>query len=145
MRILALRPAGPRVCALPKWRLRRVLTYIEQNIAEPITLGDLAGAAGLSRMHFAAQFKAATGCRPHEHLLQHRIETAQAMMSNSDIALVEVALSVGFQTQSHFSTVFKRVAGQTPGKWRRMRETHGALFPAGRRAIRIAGQRVAGP
>ena len=83
-------------------------------------------------MHFAAQFRAATGCRPHEHLLQQRIETAQAMMSGSEVALVEVALSVGFQTQSHFTTVFKRVTGHTPARWRRVR---GSGVPTSGRAI----------
>jgi AraC family transcriptional regulator len=124
LRLLSVRTPPARVCALPKWRLRRVLAFIEANIAGPISLGDLAAVAGLSRMHFAAQFKAATGCRPHEHVLQQRIEAAQAMMSSSAAPLVEVALSVGFQTQSHFSTVFKRVVGQTPARWRRLRDLY---------------------
>ena len=119
MRVLALRPTSPRVGALPKWRLRRVQEHLAANISEPITLRDLAEAAGLSRMHFAAQFRVATGCRPHDYLLQQRIEQAKQMLASTDVPLVEVALSVGFQTQSHFSTVFKRLAGDTPGRWQR--------------------------
>jgi AraC-like DNA-binding protein len=121
MRVLASRPAASRVGALPKWRLRRVQELLAANIAEPITLADLAEAAGLSRMHFAAQFRAATGCSPHEYLLQHRIECAKQMLTSMDMPIVEVALSVGFQTQSHFSTVFKRLAGETPARWQRCR------------------------
>ena len=126
MRLLAVRPPVPRVCALPKWRLRRVLTYIEENIAEPITLGDLAGGGRAVAHAFRRAVQGSHGLPPARALLQRRIETAQAMMSNSDTALVEVALSVGFQTQSHFSTVFKRVTGQTPARWRRMRDAHRA-------------------
>ena len=119
MRVLTLRQPVPRVGALPKWRLRRVLDHLAANISEPISLGDLADAAGLSRMHFAAQFRVATGCRPHDYLLQHRIEHAKQLLASTDTPLVEVALSTGFQTQSHFSTVFKRLAGNTPARWQR--------------------------
>ena len=119
MRVLTMRPPSPRVGALPKWRLRRVQEHLAANISEPISLADLAEAAGLSRMHFAAQFRVATGCRPHDYLLQQRIEHAKQMLARTNTPLVEVALSVGFQTQSHFSTVFKRLAGDTPARWQR--------------------------
>jgi AraC-like DNA-binding protein len=119
MRLLTLQATPPRQTALSKWRLRRVLDYIAANIAEPISLSDLAAVAGLSRMHFAAQFRAAAGCSPHEYLLLQRIECAKAALSEATMPLAEVALSVGFQTQSHFSTVFKRFTGETPGRWQR--------------------------
>ncbi len=118
-RLLALRPSLPRVGALVKWRLRRIQKHVDASMGDPVTLADLAAAAGLSRMHFAAQFRAATGCRPHEYLLQQRIECAKATLSRSGMPLAEVALSVGFQTQSHFSTVFKRLTGETPARWQR--------------------------
>ena len=104
---------------LPKWRLRRVQQFVNSHISERITLGDMASAAGLSAMHFAAKFRAATGCRPHEYLLQQRIERAKAAICDENLSLVEAALSVGFQTQAHFTTVFKRITGETPGEWRR--------------------------
>ena len=78
-----------------------------------ITLSVLAKIAGLSRMHFAAQFRVATGYRPREYLLHQRIERAKSLLSNSETALAEVALTVGFSTQAHFSTVFKQITGET--------------------------------
>jgi AraC family transcriptional regulator len=84
-------------------------------------LADLASSAGLTRMHFAAQFRAATGLRPHEYLLRRRIERAQEMLVGTGMSLVDVALSVGFQTQAHFTSVFKRYAGQPPRAWRESR------------------------
>jgi AraC family transcriptional regulator len=86
---------------------------------EPLSLADLAAVAGLSRMHFAAQFRAATGYRPHDYLLHQRIESAKAILSNTGMPLAEVAVSLGFQAQAHFSTVFKRLTGETPARWRR--------------------------
>jgi AraC-like DNA-binding protein len=107
------------VATLPKWRLMRVLTYIETNMGERITLANLAAAAGLSRMYFAKQFRAATGMRPHDFVLRKRIERAQQMLAETSDALVDIALSVGFQTQAHFTTVFKKFAGYTPYQFRR--------------------------
>ncbi len=107
-----------KVNALAKWRLRRVEDYVSANFHRGIGLSDLAKVAGLSRMHFAAQFRAATGYRPREYLLHQRIEQAKSIMSNTGTSLAEVALTVGFSTQAHFSTVFKRITDETPARWR---------------------------
>ncbi|MET0332289.1 MAG: AraC family transcriptional regulator [Dyella sp.] len=106
-----------RSTALQPWRLTRALDYIEAHLGENIALAELAEAAGLTRMHFAAQFRAATGLRPHEYLLRRRIERAQELLRREPISLADVALSVGFQTQAHFTTVFKRFVGRTPHRW----------------------------
>jgi transcriptional regulator GlxA family with amidase domain len=104
---------------LPKWRLKRVQVYMERNIGESLSLAELAAAAGLSRMHFAAQFRAATGLRPHSYLLHLRIAQAKMIMATSSMPLAQIALIVGFQAQSHFSTVFKRLTNETPACWRK--------------------------
>lgn len=119
-----LEPSHPKtdrqrpVAGLPKWRLSRVLTYIDTNIGDSITLASLSAAAGLSRMHFARQFRSATGMRPHDYVLRRRIARAQQMLAVSSDTLIDIALSVGFQTQAHFTTVFKRIVGSTPSRWR---------------------------
>jgi AraC family transcriptional regulator len=122
-------PAG----ALAKWRLRRVQALVDASLAEPLTLSDLAAAAGLSRMHFAAQFRAATGSSPHEYLLCRRIEAAKALLVGSNKSLAEIALDVGFMAQAHFTTVFKRLVGSTPARWRRARQDAGSPQPNTRR------------
>jgi AraC family transcriptional regulator len=109
---------GRRIRALQKWRLRRVVDYIDNHLADKISLQDLAAVAGLSRMHFASQFRVATGLRPHEFLLRRRIRRAEEMLQNGTMTIVEIALNVGFQTQAHFTTVFKRFVGHTPRQWR---------------------------
>jgi AraC-like DNA-binding protein len=106
---------------LSKWRLKRVASYVAGHIGDKVTLADMAGAARLSRMHFAALFLRATGLRPHEYLLRQRVAVARELLLSTDRPIVEVALSVGFQTQAHFTTVFKRVTGSTPARWRENR------------------------
>jgi AraC family transcriptional regulator len=111
-------PEPGKATPLPRWRLKRAMDYVESRLDETITLAELAASTGLTRMHFAAQFRAATGLRPHEYLLLRRVERAQEMLLGTDMPVVEIALSVGFQTQSHFTTVFKRFTGQPPLAWR---------------------------
>jgi len=110
--------SGRNVRSLQRWRLKRVIQYVDENLSAKITLQDLAAVAGLSRMHFAAQFRGAMGMRPHEYLLKRRIERAEKLLKRNDMPLVEIALTVGFQTQAHFTTVFKRFTGDTPYQWR---------------------------
>jgi AraC-like DNA-binding protein len=110
-----------KVSALARWRLKRAIDYFESQIGKPVSLADVASSAGLTRMHFAAQFRAATGLRPHGYLLRRRIERAQELLAETGRSLVDIALSVGFQTQSHFTSVFKRYTGLPPRAWRESR------------------------
>lgn len=106
-----------RTC-LPNWRLQRVNNYVTSHLSESITLSDMASAAGLSPMHFAAQFRAATGYRPHHYVLLCRLDRAKELMTDASRSMLDIALDVGFHTQAHFTTVFKRLTGKTPGAWR---------------------------
>jgi len=111
--------------ALQRWRLKRVLEYIDSHLTDKISLQDIAAAAGLSRMHFESQFRAATGMRPHDYLLRQRIRRAEHLLSQTDLSLAEIALTVGFRTQAHFTSVFKRFMNNTPYQWRSARRLNG--------------------
>lgn len=108
-----------RASALPGWRLRRAIEFMDAHLAEPIRLMDIASSVGLSRMHFAAQFRQATGYSPHTFLTRRRIERAQHLLRHSpQMTMLDIALDCGFASQSHFSDVFGRFVGETPGLWR---------------------------
>jgi AraC-like DNA-binding protein len=117
-------PAGPRAGGLVAWRLKRVADFVDARLEEPLSLADLAHAAGLSPMHFAAQFRLATGFTPREYLTRRRIDRARDLLRHSTLPIVEVALNVGFQTQAHFTTVFRRLSGAPPGRWREREAAH---------------------
>jgi AraC-like DNA-binding protein len=129
--------ARPKVAELARWRLRRAIEFVESNLANSISSAEIAAATGLTRMHFAAQFKAATGLRPHEYLLRRRVERAQEMLVQTDMPVVDIALSVGFQSQSHFTVVFNRFIGRPPHAWRQSqgngRDGLKAVFKSGSR------------
>lgn len=109
---------------LPAWRLRRVTDLVDTQLHSAISLADMASVAGLSPMHFAAQFKAATGTRPHHYLVARRIARAKRLLIETNGTILDVAIAVGFQTQAHFSTVFKQHEAVTPGQWRTAHAPH---------------------
>lgn len=120
---------------LAPWRLKRATSFVEANLTKPIGLVDLSAAAGLSRMHFAAQFRTATGVSPHTYILQRRIEAAKQLLGEPQHTIRHVACAVGFKSEAHFVNVFRRLVGDSPGRWRRsMREQQDAadLGRAGR-------------
>jgi AraC family transcriptional regulator len=109
--------------------LRRAIDFMEANLHHPIVLQDIAAQTGLSRMYFAAQFRRSTGFSPHAYLLTRRLEKAKEMLVSESLPLLDVAIAVGFQSQSHFTAVFRKLVGSTPGKWRAhasQRDTPGA-------------------
>jgi AraC family transcriptional regulator len=103
---------------LPKWRLKRVVDYIEANVTRPIYLAEISNAAGLTRMYFAAQFRAATGCSPSNYILKRKVARSQQFLLDPRLSIADVAAMMGFSTQAHFTVVFKRFVGKTPVRWR---------------------------
>jgi AraC-like DNA-binding protein len=111
-------PVSNRSTPLPKWRLRRVVDYIEANLTRPIYLAELSNVAGLTRMHFAAQFRTATGCSPCKYILRRKMTCSQQLLLDPQLSIANVAAMTGFSSQAHFTVVFKRVVGKTPVQWR---------------------------
>jgi AraC-like DNA-binding protein len=125
--------SGRRMLAPPPlqlWRLQRVVLYIEAHLADHVTLLEMSKEAGFSPMHFAGLFRLATGVRPHEYVLRRKIEEAQLVLLTSSMPIVDVALSFGFLSQAHFTTVFKRFVGSPPLRWQSVhqRQIRSAVF-----------------
>jgi AraC-like DNA-binding protein len=107
-----------RVNKLPLWRLRRTISYIEENLATPIRLENMAACVGLTRMHFASQFRLSTGFSPHAYLLRRRLEQAEVLLRQPYLTVFDIAQQCGFSTHAHFCVVFKRHTGYAPATWR---------------------------
>ena len=104
---------------LTGWQERRAKDYLSANLGGEGSLKEVAALCGLSTSHFAKAFKATTGIAPHQWLVRRRIEVAQALLKVPSLSLTEVALRCGFADQSHFTRVFCRIVGISPGAWRR--------------------------
>lgn len=99
--------------------LRRVRAYIDDHIGERISLDELARQAGVTRFHFARQFRLSTGESPMEYLRRVRIERSKSILQNCDATIAEVAARLGFSDQSHFTRIFGRLVGVSPGSFAR--------------------------
>jgi AraC-like DNA-binding protein len=109
--------------ALPPWKLRRVLDFVEDNLSGTIAIADQARVVGMSRSWFCRAFKASTGVAPHQWLLGTRIDRAKHLLLMRKQTLAEIALAVGFADQAHFTRAFRRAEGESPGAWQRARES----------------------
>jgi len=104
--------------ALPGGRLRRETAYIQQNLDTDLTLAELAAVVCMSPYHFARLFKGSTGVPPHRFVVRQRIARARGVLATPELSIAEISRLVGFRTASHFTTVFRRVLGITPGAYR---------------------------
>jgi AraC family transcriptional regulator len=117
---LLLPPVANRGGLAPS-QARRAKELLSANWSGGILLTDLATACNLSVRQFTRAFRQTTGMAPHRWLLQRRIEKAQDLLARSTRSLAHVAADCGFADQSHFTRVFTRAIGITPGQWRRIR------------------------
>jgi len=102
---------------LPRYRLMRVLDYIGDNLAEDVSLSDLAELAGMSAHHFAELFKRSMSCTPHRYVLQKRIERAKSALRDPRCTVLEAAVVSGFPNPSHFARMFRRFVGVSPSQF----------------------------
>lgn len=98
---------------------RRVLEYIEANLAAPLSLGELAKVCNLSEFHFARMFRLSLGIPPHRYVLARRLAMARRLLTVRDTPLGEVGLACGFASPSHFSSRFRQAMGDTPAAYRK--------------------------
>jgi AraC family transcriptional regulator len=101
----------------PPW-LAQVTDLLHDRMAEPLSLADIAGSVGVHPVHLARVFRRHHRCTVGEYVRGLRVGLACRRLTHSSASLSEIALAAGFPDQSHFSRVFKRVTGLTPGKFR---------------------------
>ena len=99
---------------LPGYRLKRVLDYIGDNLAEDLSLSQLATVVGMSPHYFSELFSKSTGHPPHRFVLLQRIERAKQSLHDRGRSIVEVGLNAGFQNPSDFARMFRKLVGTSP-------------------------------
>ncbi|WP_426141009.1 helix-turn-helix domain-containing protein [Pseudomonas sp. DWP3-1-2] len=98
---------------------RHLVEFIDAHLADPLSLGQLAGMCALSEYHFARMFRESFGLPPHQYLLARRLTYARDLLRSTHKAFGEIALECGFSSASHFNNRFRQVVGGTPGEYRR--------------------------
>lgn len=108
------------IIAAPDDPLERARRHIEANLFEPLSLGQLADAAGLSAYHFTRQFGARFGSSPMAYVRARRLTAAaDRLCDGAAPSLIDLAFDCGFDSQEGFTRAFKRVFGIPPGLYRR--------------------------
>lgn len=110
--------------------LLRAKDLADGRYSVPLSVSDMAAAAGLSRAEFSRQFKRTFGEPPHQYLITRRLERAASLLRTTDWSIADVCFAVGAQSVGSFTTSFARTFGQTPSSYR-------ASWPSAARMVRI--------
>ncbi len=118
----APRKAAPAM-AMAGWRLRRALDFMHANLADDLTLVQLAKIAGLGPTQFTRTFRAAVGEPPYRYLVRLRVDHARQLLERTSLPITDVAFRCGFDQANHFAIMFRKVTGLTPRAYRKERST----------------------
>jgi AraC family transcriptional regulator len=107
---------------LPAWQQKRVVEFIEQHLAEEISLAALAELVDLSLYHFARAFKQSFGAPPHRYHMARRMDRARSLLQRPALSVTQIGARIGFRETSSFTRAFRKFTGLTPTEYRRHRE-----------------------
>ena len=102
----------------PARHLLRARDLVDARYSEALDVGMLAREAGLSRAHFATEFRRAFGEPPHVYLLTRRLERAAALLRMTDHTVADICMAVGLSSVGSFTTSFRRMFGLSPTAYR---------------------------
>lgn len=105
-------------------RIQYLITYMENNYSQPLSIDMLSEFANLSKYHLSREFKRFTGLSPHSYITQLRLNQAKSLLLHSSLPAYKVAQIVGFGDESNFIKLFKRYTNMTPGEFRSSMFTH---------------------
>jgi AraC family transcriptional regulator len=107
---------------LPVWRQKHVAEFIEEHLAEEISLAVLAELADLSLYHFARAFTQSFGVPPHRYHMARRMDRARSLLQMPALSVTQIGIQIGFRETSSFTRAFRRFTGLTPTEYRRHRD-----------------------
>jgi AraC family transcriptional regulator len=105
---------------LDRRRLQRVLAFIEDQLAEDLSLENIAAVAGISPSHLNSLFRISMGMPLHRYVIRRRVERAKSLLMQDGPSMAEVALAAGFAHQSHMAQHMRRVLGMPPRAVKRL-------------------------
>lgn len=119
-RYASIRLPAPRAGQkLSPAEMRRIRDYIDENLSEALSLGDMAAQIGLTTDLFTRRFRASFGQPPYRYVTARRIERAGHLLAQGRMAVKEIAVLCGFADQAHLTRVYARETGVTPGAFRK--------------------------
>lgn len=96
----------------------RIRNYLNEHFMEDITLDTAGEALGCSATYISHIFKKATGRTPIQYIIRRRIGHAQTLLISTDHSVTRIATIVGYDNTNYFSTIFSKVVGMSPARYR---------------------------
>ena len=109
---------GRKPPQLPAWKLRKTLEHMDDHIAEPFDLNQLADLCGMSRFHVSRAFHNTMGHSPSRWFILRRMKRAKEMLRDTERQIIEIAMGVGYESPSHFAKIFRAETGLSPKQYR---------------------------
>lgn len=103
--------------------VRKAQQFIDNCCDQEIGIADIAKAAGVSEGYLQRLYKAEKGITVMEEVIRQRVEKAKLLLKITTMPVIEIAVSVGFNSRQHFSATFKKETGCSPAEWRKKKGT----------------------
>ena len=98
--------------------IQSALKFIESNLSNDITLESIASAVGFSKFHFHRKFQKEVGMSIYDYVRKRRLANASALLINTDMPILEIAISFKFESQESFTRAFKSIYQLPPNRYR---------------------------
>lgn len=103
------------------FHINKAIYYTYQNYTEPLNIEKMAKYLEINKCYFCQLFKKETGKTYSQFLNEIRIEKSKELLKNTDMSILDIALSVGYNNQNYYTMAFKKITGVTPLKYRNLR------------------------
>ena len=113
----------PQHQSLTNTQLQQAIDHIQDHLGGDLSLIRIAETINISPNYFASLFKQKTGISPHQYVIQQRVDRAIVLLQKTDLRSREIAIQVGFSSQSHLTQHIKRATGMTPKQIAKIRRS----------------------
>lgn len=101
-------------------RKKTILSFIEENYQNPLSLEELSASVSLSKEQFCRFFKKSFRSTPMQYLNGYRISRSMNLLRETSLSIIDIAIAVGFDSSNYFAISFKKMTGMTPSQFRNM-------------------------
>lgn len=113
-----------KIKKINNFHVRKAIKKMESSYSNSITLENMADYLGLNKSYFCSIFKKETGKTYSQTLNEIRVKESLKLLLDTNMTILEIALSVGYNNQSYYNMAFKKIMGTTPLKYRNKKMNH---------------------